>query len=145
MILFVDKDTTLFRSSSIRYRGWLYEYITPDVHIFRLECWPPNRYTTEKCPAENFGRNTILKMVHKSRNFSTFAYPKPRWDWWWLHCKSHRSHRGHRPPGGCTPNPSGNLRLIPACLKVPPDFEHILTINNTNPSQDFSGRDIVYK
>ena len=24
MILFVDKDTTLFRSSSIRYRGWLY-------------------------------------------------------------------------------------------------------------------------
>ncbi len=44
-------------------------------------------------------------------------------------------------PGGCTPNPSGNLRLIHACLKVPPDFEHILTINNTNPSQDFSGRD----
>ena len=25
MILFVDKDTTLFRSSSIRYRGWLYD------------------------------------------------------------------------------------------------------------------------
>ncbi len=24
MILFVGKDTTLFRSSSIRYRGWLY-------------------------------------------------------------------------------------------------------------------------
>ncbi len=24
MILFVDKDTTLFRSLSIRYRGWLY-------------------------------------------------------------------------------------------------------------------------
>ncbi len=24
MILFVDKDTTLFRSSSICYRGWLY-------------------------------------------------------------------------------------------------------------------------
>jgi len=24
MILFVDKDTTLFPSSSIRYRGWLY-------------------------------------------------------------------------------------------------------------------------
>ena len=26
MILFVDKDTTLFRSSSIRYRGWLYQH-----------------------------------------------------------------------------------------------------------------------
>jgi len=26
MILFVDKDTTLFRSSSICYRGWLYEW-----------------------------------------------------------------------------------------------------------------------
>ena len=26
MILFVDKDTTLFPSSSIRYRGWLYHY-----------------------------------------------------------------------------------------------------------------------
>ncbi len=26
MILFVGKDTTLFRSSSIRYRGWLYKW-----------------------------------------------------------------------------------------------------------------------
>lgn len=31
MILFVDKDTTLFRSSSIRYRGWLY---SGDVYVF---------------------------------------------------------------------------------------------------------------
>ena len=29
MILFVDKDTTIFRSSSIRYRGWLYQYLIP--------------------------------------------------------------------------------------------------------------------
>ena len=57
-----------------------------------------------------------------------------------MHCKSHSSHRGHRAPGDCTPNPSGNLRLIPACLKASPDFEHILTINITNPSQHFSGR-----
>ncbi|WP_289765403.1 hypothetical protein [Bacteroides acidifaciens] len=28
MILFVDKDTTLFPSSSIRYRGWLYRWTT---------------------------------------------------------------------------------------------------------------------
>ncbi len=26
MILFVGKDTTLFRSSPIRYRGWLYKH-----------------------------------------------------------------------------------------------------------------------
>ena len=57
-----------------------------------------------------------------------------------MHCKSHSSRRGHRAPGDCTPNPSGNLRLIPACLKASPDFEHILTFNNTNPSQHFSGR-----
>lgn len=48
--------------------------------------------------------------------------------------------RGHRAPGDCTPNPSGNFRLIPACLKSASDFEHILTINNPNSSQHFSGR-----
>ena len=35
MILFVDKDTTIFRSSSIRYRGWLYVgLLLPCNHIY---------------------------------------------------------------------------------------------------------------
>ena len=41
-------------------------------------------------------------------------------------------------------NPSLNLRIIPACLKAIPDFEHILTFTNTNLSQYFSGRVITF-
>ena len=33
MILFVDKDTTLFPSSSIRYRGWLYADTSTVWHV----------------------------------------------------------------------------------------------------------------
>ena len=36
MILFVGKDTTLFRSSSIRYRGWLYN--VGHLHGIRKIC-----------------------------------------------------------------------------------------------------------
>lgn len=35
MILFVGKDTTLFRSSSIRYRGWLYFGLINDYNAAR--------------------------------------------------------------------------------------------------------------
>jgi len=64
MILFVDKDTTLFPSSSIRYRGWLYKErgfysnILGTSSVFSIYC-DSVAFDKEKMEFTFYGRQRI--------------------------------------------------------------------------------------
>ena len=75
MILFVDKDTTIFRSSSIRYRGWLYNHcnkLVGSIYIVSI------RYTKElqfKWFNPNFGKS--LNWLNLSSFFTVRRLSQP--------------------------------------------------------------------
>ena len=69
MILFVDKDTTLFRSSSIRYRGWLYDYLEFHDDLDDFE----EAYCGEWDSEEDFARHIVEECYNLEKTMGDLA------------------------------------------------------------------------